>query len=502
MPLTRLALTVLLALLALAAPPAWAASLPYTIKFQVYEGPHSKTGEGWKSKTVELVPGTKAAEEFVENYGRSNPGLVAAYQELTEPSRFTSFLKELMALKGTRPTVTLVDDTRKFVDRDGDGQPDTDEKAEDERGVWPHARGNDLFISQSYLGSYPNLDSVHHLLIHELSHTQDDTNRGRGDYGPDDTHFGDEVLYNHGVNLWIRRFGARFSQKAAFVEGFAEFTPLMFDPEARAGTVADVVEIRRETSKGKYETKPWKDASYDELISVEHVNALILFDVYRFVPDGKAKLIAAFKATNRGSRTLIDLLAQLARDNPADAFAVAAIFDAYTGFKAPDSALEKLLGKDLAERYRKEQRDAAKAKNPDGSVQNAERVGRWAAANLRVASAESALAAMDRRIAELSGWKLSPWDLLGGAGSFLVRNLLHHREQRQLEARRKQLAAELARLKAERSKPTAALKPVFVLPAPATLPTTLALESSPPTPPRTAPRPAQSFEGAPVEWGR
>jgi hypothetical protein len=482
-----------------------ATALPYKLQVQVYEGPHDATGKSWKSKTVELVPGSKAAEEWVEAHRQSNPNLVKAYEELTATSSFTGFVKEMLQLDGGRPTITLVDDTRKYVDADKDGKPDTGDKAEEEEGVWPHARGDKIYISQSYLDTYNSTSNLQHLLIHELSHTQDDTNRDAGDYGPDDSHRGDEQLYNHGHTLPFFWRGGHFSDKAAFMEGFAEFMPLLFDPSQRSGYVSDVSDICRETEKGKYTYTKWTEASFDELESVEHINSLIMFDLTRFVPGGKDKLLAAFRATQSGGRTLKDLLAEMIRANPADAFTIAAIFDAYTRFQAPDSVLDKLLGNPLASAYRKDWREKAKAQNGSNTVGDAENVGRWAAANSRLASGEAALADLDRRIAELEGWNLSPWDLLGGPASFFGRNLWRQHERAKLLERRAALQKELERLRPAQAARTGALigarlRSILMLPPPAGVPALEGLTTGPARVPAT--RPAKSFGGLPVPWGR
>ncbi|MBI4871408.1 MAG: hypothetical protein HY814_07560 [Candidatus Riflebacteria bacterium] len=482
-----------------------AADFPYKLRFQVYEGPHDKTGQRWKSKTVELVPGSKEAQEWLEAHRASCPGLVKAYEELTASNRFTTYMRDLQTLEGARPTITLVDDSRKYVDADKDGKPDTGEPARDEEGVWPHARGGNIFISQSYFGTYTDVDSVHELLIHEFSHTQDHTGRGLGDYGPDDSHFGDEELYNHGHNLPFFWQGGHYSPRAAFLEGWANFTPLVFEPDGRDGMVSSIEEIRRETEKGKYTMKPWKEASFDELISVEYVNSLILFDLYRFIPGAKDKIWAAFRETNHGGRTLVELLARLVADHPEDAFAVAAIFDAYTRFQASDSTLDKLLGKDLAAVYRREHRGKAKEQNASGTVGDAEDVGRWAAANLRVPAAEASLALLDRRLAGLRGWHLSPLDIIGGPGAILVRHYLQERERARLEALRRQVAAELERLRAEQAARNAAvtrLQPALMLPPAAGVPVSVSPEEPATAPPPPAGRPAATFDGAPVPWGR
>ncbi len=206
---------VVAAALLAAASAAQAASWPYAIEVQVYEGPHDKTGQGWKSKTVALVPGSPEAQEWVDAHRRSNPGLVAAYERLTTTGPFTAHLAELLSLKGTRPKIHLVDDSRKYVDRDKDDKADTDAKAQEETGVWPHRRGGSIYISHSYFESYGE-GAVEELLIHELSHTQDDTGRESGAYGPDGDHYADEILFDHGGGwkFWDR---GHYSQRAAFL---------------------------------------------------------------------------------------------------------------------------------------------------------------------------------------------------------------------------------------------------------------------------------------------
>ncbi len=417
--------------------PVQAENAPFTIILQVYEGPHDGTGQKWKKKNVELVPGSDEAREFLENYRKSTPGLVQAYEMLTTEGPFLEHMEFLHSLDGKAPKLYLVDDSQKYVDADDDGNPDTDEKARDEEGVWPHRSGNSIYISNSYLGSYPNDANVQRLIIHEYSHSQDRTGRGSGDYGPDDSHFADEILYNHGGGwrFWDR---GHYSERAAFSEGWANFTPILFDPDRRDAVAASVENVRRETEKGKYEEKDWAEASYEELIAVEYINSLILYDIFRYVPGGADKITEAFQSTNRRGRNLRTVLQEIVKEHPEDAFAIAGIFDAYTHFNAPDKVLDEMLGEEIARAYRRDHRSRLQELNTEGTASGAEAVGQGTA-QLRIASVEARLAAIDERLDEIRGVNLSPWDILGGIGSIGFREFRHRREEARLRAEKQRL---------------------------------------------------------------
>ncbi|MBI4871614.1 MAG: hypothetical protein HY814_08600 [Candidatus Riflebacteria bacterium] len=485
-------LTALVALLVLAASPAPA----LTLVFRVYNGPVDDPSKDCPYTDVELDPGSAQAKDFVDNLRQSNPELARAYDLLAAGTKLRAFLDGILALDNPDKKVILADDSRKYVDRDGTGKPDRDSEAQAATHVWPHSTGESVVISRSYLETYSSQEDLSRLLIHELSHTQDHTRLYQGDYGPDGKHYVDEVLRNQTRDA--------YAQNASWIEGWANFTPMLYDPGLRKDMLSDAGKLRREGESGKYSDLSWGKASYEERIATESVNALILHDLARLLPGGTEKVFAAFRATNWASRTLTDFMAEYVRLNPDQALAAAAIFDAYTGFAAPDSVLSDILGKDLADRYRDTFRQELRARNGGPSIRGAQDVAAYAAVHLVESLARQRLAAIERRLAELQSWRPSWWEIALAPAVVAARTVLNRREQEQLRAEREALQRDLERLAgartaaASRSNATVLMLPTAAPLADEALPAS-SVGTAPPPP---ATRPAASFDGRPVSWGR
>jgi hypothetical protein len=493
----------------------------FTIVFRVYDGPMDDATQPFTYRDVELVPGSPEADEFVANQRRANPGLVRTYEMLTSDQRLRDRVGEILAIDGVTKKVILTDDTLKYIDSDKDGKPDEDAAARAVTHVWPHSAGSYVMISQSYLGSYPTDTTVAGLLIHELSHTQDHTALQHGDYGPDGRHGGNEILYNQQLG--------KYAENAAWIEGWAQFNPLLYEPARREQMVRDAESLAQDatTTAGPSSRKSWKDATYEERAAVEIIPALIMADIARLLPNGEDKLYASFQRTNGPSRTLRDVLRDYVSHNPSEAFVVAAIYDAYTGFAASDAILDDILGADLGARYRKDFRDDLRARNKTGTVAGAQEVVAHSASHLLESSVQARLEAVNARVLQLESARPSIWDFVGGPGVLLIRKFLNDREKAKLLAERQVLEADLNRLRSPavpaqpqsvaQGLPRTGTQPQLILPAPALvgeLPTppgwtfgTANLRSMSGNGQSSAPAviqatPARSYEGQPVSWGR
>ena len=495
----------------------------FTIVFRVYDGPMDSATQPFTYTDVELVPGSPEAEEFVTNQRRANPGLVRTYEMLTSDQRLRGQVDELLGIDGLTKKIILTDDTLKYVDSDKNGKPDEDAAARAVTGVWPHSAGSYVMLSQSYLGSYPTDTGVAGLLIHELSHTQDHTALQHGDYGPDGRHGGNEILYNQNLG--------RYSENAAWIEGWAQFNPVLYEPRLREDMVRDAESLAQDatTTAGPSIKKSWKDATYEERAAVEIVDALIMADIARLLPNGKEKLYASFQRTNGPSRTLRDVLRDYVSHNPSEAFVVAGIYDAYTGFLAPDAVLDEVLGADLGARYRKDFREDLRSKNKTGTVAGAQEVVAHSAGHLLESSVQARLQAVNTRLLQLEAARPSVWDFLGGPGVLLIRRFLNDREKAKLMAERQSLETDLNRLRSPgqvvpgqpqsvaQGQPRTGTQPQLIMPAPALggefpLPADASLgaaylrslsgDVSESAPAAIGVVPARSYEGRPVSWGR
>ncbi|MBI3892567.1 MAG: hypothetical protein HY303_13670 [Candidatus Wallbacteria bacterium] len=248
-------------------------------------------------------------------------GFYQIAQALFEDKAFSAYMQRQNGIRNNNVTIILVDD---------------DKKSEKQK-VWPHADAlGRIFIGKSYFdGGGNDPAGARALVAHEFGHTQDRTFPSLWKpYGPDGSHFGDEIIKPH----------------AAFMEGWSQYNAFMWDPSEVSSAKWMATNLRREVKPAKKGDPAYvdvKDPDYQDYLDNESVVGLVLFRIKLAHPDGEDRVRSVFKQTKNllGFNTLLPgLLAHYVKSYPQDAALVAAALDVTTGFKAPESELRKILG--------------------------------------------------------------------------------------------------------------------------------------------------------------
>ncbi|HOY68113.1 MAG TPA: hypothetical protein PLP29_14615 [Candidatus Ozemobacteraceae bacterium] len=237
---------------------------------------------------------------------------------------------------------------------------------------WPMSLGSIQLNSQSFAGSDWQKEAQG-LFMHEYSHTLDRAipaglldegvktfvKQGGFLYGADGTHYNDE----------------RTTSRVAFIEGWAMFNEISVTDKADEYR-RQVSTIRIEDRKGNYKEYPAASLTGKDLLAVEGINALILFDIVATVPGGKEKVFKAFAGSNQPFHSLKHVTREFVKQNPDQAAAVLAAIDKNTLGKLSDAELKALVGSGsgvdawLAARKARTSAPAASSTANDGTSSN------------------------------------------------------------------------------------------------------------------------------------
>jgi len=209
-----------------------------------------------------------------------------------------------------------------------------------EKDFWPMSLGSIQLNSQFYNGSdwQKNAQGT---FMHEYSHTLDRAipaglldegvktyvKQGGFLYGKDGNHYNNE----------------RTSARVAYMEGWAEFNEISITGEAESYR-RDIQTVKVEDRNGKYTNYPATSLTGKDLLAVEGINALILYDIAATVPGGKEKVFKAFANSNNPFHSLKNLTCEFVKQNPDQTAAVAAAIDKNTFGKLSNDELKNLLG--------------------------------------------------------------------------------------------------------------------------------------------------------------
>lgn len=244
------------------------------------------------------------------------PFLQKVYRLLSEETFHAYLVQQIQRTPGD-VWITLVDDTLPGAHK-----------------VWPHARGRQFLVSESWFEKYVRqrgVQAIRGLLAHELAHTQDRAHSLRGAYGLDGIHSREEMI----------------TQRAAMIEGWANYQAIPFSPwlEAayRSPHLADEITKEDPEDKGEYHRRTLR--TFADWMRVEAGVSRVLHELAVRSPAGRARVSEAFDATNDGKvRTLPRLLRVLAERQPELALKYATLVDAVTDFSATDAELVDLFG--------------------------------------------------------------------------------------------------------------------------------------------------------------
>ncbi len=169
-------------------------------------------------------------------------------------------------------------------------------------------------------------------MAHEFGHTLALTAVEANPYGPDGHHWNNEVI----------------TERAAFSEGWANFITMQLYPERVRTFRSSLSRVRVETPQGYKFFEPTDPAFMAaDLLKVEAVQSLLLNRMASELPDGRAKVFAAFAASNSGRNSLSGLLQKFVQQNPGDAAALATMLDEETCKRLSNDELRAVLGNSL-----------------------------------------------------------------------------------------------------------------------------------------------------------
>jgi hypothetical protein len=226
------------------------------------------------------------------------------------------------------------------------------------RDFWPYSHGNLIQMSSGRY-NYPGSESdSRSTFVHEYAHSMDRTIKEFiHPYGKDDLHYVNELS----------------KPRAAFVEGWAEFNE-MLDSEDEADYMQRTInriKIESKSEKGEY---TYYDADSPEisgkdLLSVEGINANILYRISTEIPDGREKVFETFTSTRwKLFRNLKSFSRAFARKYPEDAAKLTEIFDNETHGKLSQQELMHYAGdSDAVKDYIAQREEPAETSNPDAS---------------------------------------------------------------------------------------------------------------------------------------
>ena len=205
--------------------------------------------------------------------------------------------------------------------------------------VWPCCYGSRLLVLLPHrfsgnrgLTKYShevdiNNHALRGLLFHEIAHTQDLSVRERTSYGPDNSHYADELL----------------TVRAAFKEGWANYYTAIGNPLHAQNTVFTNIrkfrmECKKRTTLGTLTSQSeYIDFDYPisqtPVLCSEMVNAAI-FIAMDAGGKNRKHILAAFAKTNQEYRHVNHLVKAYLDENPKDALRVLRIIDFITEFRS------------------------------------------------------------------------------------------------------------------------------------------------------------------------
>ncbi len=223
--------------------------------------------------------------------------------------------------------VVLVDTT---------GFEDAEEYPHARKDFWPNSTGFTITMNSGRYRNNPNAErDASSTFLHEYAHCLDSNIRERKGYGPDGTHYINEITM----------------PRAAFVEAWAEYNEMLEFPHERRDFFNVMKgELKEEGKKaGDYTYVKPEDATGDQLMCSEAFLACMLYRIADEVEGGEEKINKAFKDIRWCIlRDISNMLKQLVKNNPDDAKQIAGIVDEITLGKLSDKEMMHYLGKSSA----------------------------------------------------------------------------------------------------------------------------------------------------------
>lgn len=297
-------------------------------------GPRDK---GYVVKDTPVTNLKQFEDMLPQKPSRGELGLLETYKQVTgdgvdeEQKNFSRYVRERAEITGDDITIYLVDDTQYFTDHPNAGLGDTP--------WWPHQSGNHVKLSQTYFNSNfstrdpkRGVEIVRGLFAHEFNHAQDGARMKLGSYGPQSGHSLNEILGNETI---------------AWMEGSSQYHRYQWDATRREMDLKTVFPLKREHSKDTEEWVTFDEATAEDLLKNETINAYVLLRISENIENGEDKIEKTFIACNNdGNRTLKSYIKKLIEMYPDDRDTVLRILDETTGMKLTDKELKRYFGDD------------------------------------------------------------------------------------------------------------------------------------------------------------
>ena len=201
---------------------------------------------------------------------------------------------------------------------------------------WPCSTGDKKRISVSdvrfkYMESSDptGTDSAYTTVFHEYGHFMDKTQMESGAYGLDGTHYFNEIT----------------KPRAAFMEGWAEYNE-MIEKDSLAQMYINATKnlsIESTTEAGSYTYVDPADATFEQLLSAECYNAVLLYKLSQEL--GEDAITNAFVATRwNKKRDIKNLITSLVAQYPESATRICEIIDEVFLGKASESEFLSMVG--------------------------------------------------------------------------------------------------------------------------------------------------------------
>ncbi|MBF0410921.1 MAG: DUF4124 domain-containing protein [Candidatus Riflebacteria bacterium] len=286
-------------------------------------------------------------------------GLLETYRFSRSPeySNFSTYFSSVdVKINLVLSDITGFEDIRKYPDVKETFWPSIIKDSSNAKQI--HSTMN--ISSVPYIGGGSSTgENMKKAFAHEFGHGIDMTRRESGGYGPDEDHYANEII----------------QPRSAFTEGFANFITIHFFPDKISYYKGVINELWKEEDKGKYKRVTVNDMEDPtQLLQVEGVNALILADISKELPNGIGLIMQSFTRHNSSNTTMMSFLKKLVADFPVHAAVIAEILDRHTSGRLLNSEIRTILGSSPGvEGYLAKRKDPLrKSKSPDVTVKKPE----------------------------------------------------------------------------------------------------------------------------------
>ncbi len=194
-------------------------------------------------------------------------------------------------------------------------------------------------------------DNAYTTVFHEYGHFMDQTTRESGSYGLDGTHYINEIT----------------EVRSSFMEGWAEYNE-MIENEKVAQYYIDHTKnfiVESKTEAGSYTNLSASNATYDQLLRSESINAVLLYRLSQLL--GEDAITQAFVDSRYNTqRDMRDLVKVLVKENSSRTDEICKVIDEVFLGKASNEEMLEMVGDSKAAKDYVENRTSGKSGTSKG----------------------------------------------------------------------------------------------------------------------------------------